>query len=263
MLGHVPTIPLLGLGSSFLLSLLGLLLDGEPRRAWLAHPLQAAGALTLLAAGVLHWRSGASAGYVLSHAGIGLALLGVLLEMRLPFALLRPAVAIHAAGDVLFLAGFALSLAYRVHAPPVVGWVFIAIAGLVSVYAAVVNLVVQISRLRDPRSGWRYRVLDVSAAGLKLKTLDGDVTLPWRHVEAVKPLDGRHLLLVLPAPLPQELRSAGLPVEDLRQSSEAPAGPDTPGPDRYALILHEQELGKAIPEASAAVARFVGQSSNP
>jgi hypothetical protein len=138
-----------------------------------------------------------------------------------------------------------------------VGWVFVGIAGAVSLYAAVSNAVLQVARLRNPQAGWRFRVLEVGDQDLLLKTPGGTARLRWSHVRALKSLDARRVLLVLPSPLPEELAGAGLPLEELRQAAEAPPPGAAPPPDAFGLVLHEQELGRPAAEAERLLARHV------
>ena len=76
------------------------------------------------------------------------------------------------------------------------------------------------------------------------------------NLGAVQRIDGRHLILVLPSPLPPELASSGLPLDELRRRT--PLAQEGSPPDQYGLILHEQEIGFALPEAERA---FRGQLS--
>ena len=160
-------------------------------------------------------------------------------------------------GDALFCAGVVAALVGRTLQPSTLGWVFIAMAGLLSLYAAVSNVALQLSRLRDPQAGWRFRVLGETEAGLNLKTPGSQLQIGWRHVEAVKELDARHLLLVLPSPLPLELRAAGLPLEDLRESAEALVPELAPPPEKFGFVLHEQELGRPICEAARSMSQRI------
>lgn len=257
-----PEIGLSWMGLAVLASVVGLLLDDglSPRRVTVGHVLQLYAAAVLAFAAVRQLVNGVDWPLPLAELGISFALLGLLLEMRLPYARLRLAVAVHGLGDALFVAGFVGGVVGRHLAPSLVGWVGIAIAGLVSCYAALVNLGLQASRLRDRKAGWRYRVLEVGADGLTLKTLDGSVMVQWTHVQGLRPLDARHLVMVLPSPLPPELVRAELPVEELRESEEPPGAEPSP-PARYALVLHEQELGAPIPDAEARLRPFVAASS--
>src|SRR5207302_5422121 len=100
--------------------------------------------------------------------GIGVISLGVLIEQRVRYAGLKPAIAVHALGDLLFIAGAALSpTRFSQEHVRAVGWVFIAIAGLLSGYAVISNLLLQLGRLRDPQAGWRFRVLGLDADALR------------------------------------------------------------------------------------------------
>jgi hypothetical protein len=251
------------MGPGLLGALVGLLLDDglSPRRVMLGHLSELYGGAVLALAAVRQLWAGVGWALPATELGIALALFGVLLEMRLPYARLRVAVAVHALGDVLFVAGFGGGVLGRQLHPSLVGWVGIAIAAAVSLYAALVNLGLQAFRLKDVRAGWRYRVLEVGADGLTLKALKGSVRVPWNAVQGMHALDARHLALVLPSPLPEEIERAGLPVEELRESDEELA-PGTPAaaPVKYALVLHEQELGATIPDAEARLRPFIRAS---
>lgn len=258
-----PEVGLSWMGPGVLGAVVGLLLDDglSPRRVLAGHLFQLYGAAMLVLAAVRQVVAGVAWPLPVMELGIALALFGVLLEMRLPYARLRAAVAVHVLGDALFVAGFAGGVLGRELHPSLVGWVGVGIAAAVSLYAALVNLGLQALRLRDVRAGWRYRVLEVGADGLTLRTLGAPVMVQWTHVQGMRALDARHLVLVLPSPLPEELRKARLPVEELRESEieEAP-GADPSAPARYALVLHEQELGSTIPEAEARLRPFVSSS---
>jgi hypothetical protein len=248
------------LGGWFVLLLVGLLLDsGEPgTRTSLGHLLQLGGVLALAVDVALLLPEGRTVFPIaLGEVGISLAAVGVLVEMRAPYAALRGAVATQVVGDVAFVAAFALCVLQRTETPSTIGWVFIGIAGLISLYAAISNAVLQIARLRNPQAGWRFRVLQVGDQDLLLKTPDGTARLSWSHIRALKALDARRVLLVLPSPLPQELTQAGLPLEELRQSAEAPPPGETPPPEAFGLILHEQELGRPAAEAERLLASHI------
>lgn len=258
-----PEVGLSWMGPGLLGALVGLLLDDglSPRRVMLGHLFELYGGAVLVLAAARQLLAGIAWALPSTELGIALALFGVLLEMRLPYARLRAAVAVHALGDALFVAGFVGGVLGRELKPSLVGWVGIGIAAAVSLYAALVNLGLQLFRLRDVRAGWRYRVLEVGADGLTLKTLKGSVMVPWGAVQGMHALDGRHLAVVLPSPLPKELEQAALPVEELRESDAEPApGEAPPPPAKYALVLHEQELGSTIPDAEARLRPFVSAS---
>ncbi|MFZ5472075.1 MAG: hypothetical protein ACOZIN_21810 [Myxococcota bacterium] len=244
------------LGAAFIVLVGGLLLDagepGSPRTA-AAHLLQATAVVMLLFTAVRHLviDGTSSLHLVLAEGGIAVASLGVLLEMRLSYAALRKGVAVQAAGDGLYLAAVGVSLVGRTETPSTIGWVFIAIAGLLGLYAAVTNLLLQFGRLKNPQAGWRFRVLELNETALRLKTPGGESRIELRHIESVKRLDERHLLLVLPSPLPPELKTSGLPFEELREGAEPVISETAPPPARYGFILHEQELGRALTDAEA------------
>lgn len=258
-----PEVGLSWMGPGLLGALVGLLLDDglSPRRVLLGHLFELYGGAVLAFAALRQLMAGVGWALPLTELGIGLALFGVLLEMRLPYAWLRAAVAVHALGDALFVAGFLKGVLGRELHPSLVGWVGVGIAGAVSLYAAVVNLGLQVFRLKDVRTGWRYRVLEVGVDGLALKTLKGSVVVPWSAVQGMHALDTRHLAVVLPSPLPPDIEKAGLPVEELRDSDAEPApGAPQAAPVKYALVLHEQELGSTIPGAEARFRPFVSAS---
>jgi hypothetical protein len=187
---------------------------------------------------------------ILAASGIAFAVLGVWLEIRIGFRALRAAVAIQAVGDLFYLSALAVAFWGRNQSPSTVGWTFIALAGLLSLYAAVYNLALQLRRLRHPQAGWRYRLMGSDGRGLRLKTPDGEALIAWSHLEAIRQLDPRHLILILPAPLPPEIAARSLPLEQLQR--EVGGLPDRP-PDRYGLILHEQELGAPLSIAEASI----------
>lgn len=243
------------LGAAFLCLAIGLLLDSgipEGPRTVAAHLLQAVGAsLLVVSAALLGALGTAGIHLALVEVGIALVAFGVLAEMRVDYAKLKAAVLLQVVGDLCYLAGAATAFWFRKGTPSTSGWVFIALAGLLGVYAAGANLALQIGRLRNLQAGWRFRVLGMDEGSLRLKTPGSEARIPWRHVEAVKKLDARHLLLVLPAPLPGELQATGLPFEELRTNAEALVPETAPPPDRYGFVLHEQELGMPLSQAEA------------
>ncbi len=248
-------VPVYGaLGTGFVLMLVGLLLDdgrGSPR-ARLGQLLQGMGVSFLFADVAILLPIGRPALHlVLAEAGIALAGLGVLMELRGRYQRLRLAAATQALGDLLYVCAFAYGLLGLQGTPSAVGWVFIAIAGLLGLYAAISNAVLQVARLKNPQAGWRFRVLGVGEGGLAVKTPGGEATIPWRHFQAVQRLDGRHLILILPAPLPEEVKRANLPMEELRTTAEELVPETAPPPDRYGFVLHEQELGRPLADAQA------------
>ena len=259
VLAGAPEVGLSWMGLGILLSVVGLLLDDGlgPWRVAAGHLVSLYGAVMLALAAARQLFSGVPWSLPAAALGIGLALLGVLLEMRLAYARLRVAVAVQALGDALFAAGFAGGVLGRELAPSLVGWVGIGLAGVISLYAAGANFLLQLARLRDAGAGWRYRVLGVGEGGLSLRTPGGPVVVQWAHIQGMRSLGARQLLLVLPSPLPEELARADLPVEELRESDRAQQ-PEVSAPDRYALVLHEQELGGPVPEAEARLRPFVG-----
>ena len=233
-------------GISDLVMLIGLLLDVE-------HPgLRAAGARLLQAAGVaLALAAAATAArsppFALAQAGIALAVLGVLAEMLTAYGALRFAISAQAAGDAFYIIGFAIALVVRARPPSSQGWVFIALTGALSVFAAAYNLQLQVRRLCNLQAGWRFRVLS-AAPILRLRTPSGEAQISWSDVRAVQRLDRRRLLLVLPAPLPPELAGSGLPFDELTRAY-APSDPAKSEPEQYGFVLHEQEIGRALPRA--------------
>ncbi len=250
------------LATGFLLALIGLLLDQNDRRdsfrSIAAHGLQATAAAMLfydaawlVSAGAVH--------LALGELAIVLVLVGLLIEMRMPYRWLKTAIATQALGDVLFLAGAGVAVVGRSGRQSVVGWVFIGIAGALGLYAAISNLALQVARLRNRQAGWRFRVLSVDDAGIQVKTPQGQAQIPWRVVEAVQRLDDRQVLLVLPSPLPPELKGAGLPLEELRIDAEPLVGEHVPPPDRYGLVLHEQELGQPVDDAQSLLAGYLSR----
>jgi hypothetical protein len=240
-------------GAAFLLILVGLLLDpGLPgARASIGHLLQAVGV-------VFAWADVASSAawslsFALAQAGVALAVMGILFEMRVGFGAVRLAIGLQACGDALYVAGFAAAVIARAKTPSGVGWAYLSLSGAVSLFAAFYNLSLQIRRLADLQTGWRYRVRRLDASGLSLKTPAGETRIDWGWVSAVQRLDGRHLIIVLPSPLPFELASSGLPLDELRRGSEVKGAEEGVAPEQYGLILHEQEIGRALPDAEKAI----------
>ncbi len=235
--------------AGFLLSLVGLLLDlGQPGpRAMAAHAMQGLGIAALSAAGIATAAGSLPAG--LAEMGIALAMAGVLFEMMAGFGRLRLSIAVQLLGDGLYAAAFVLALLTRTRSPSPGGWVFIALAGGLSLFAALYNLGFQMRRIVNPTAGWRYGVSSLSEAGIGLRTPRGEARIRWEHVTAVERLDGRHLILILPSPLPPELQGSELPLEELRQGAPGAGPPEGTLPDRYGFILHEQEFGRPLPDA--------------
>lgn len=236
-------------GAGFLLSLVGLLLDlGQPGpRAKAAHAMQGLGIAALSAAGIATAASSLPA--ALAEMGIALAMVGVLFEMTAGFGVLRLGIAIQLLGDGLYAAAFVFALLARTRAPSPGGWVFVSLAGALSLFAALYNFGFQLRRIRNPTAGWRYGVSSLTEAGIRLRTPSGEARIPWEHVKAVERLDGRHLILILPSPLPPELQGSELPLEELRQAAPGAGPPESTLPDRYGFILHEQEFGRPLPDA--------------
>ena len=243
------------LGMALLASGLGLLLDVESGgiRSAVAHLVQGVGVAWLLATVVRGLALGEAPPHlILAASGIAFAVLGVWLEIRIGFRALRAAVAIQAVGDLLYISALAVAFLGRNQSPSTVGWTFIALAGLLSLYAAVYNLALQLRRLRHPQAGWRYRLVGSDGRGLRFQTPEGEAVIAWSHLEAIRQLDPRHLILILPAPLPPEIAATSLPLEQLQREAGATGFPDRP-PDRYGLILHEQELGAPLSMAEASI----------
>ena len=247
-------------GLADLTMLIGLLLDVDQPgpRAGLARLVQAAGVVLAFAAVVT---AAGSPAFALAQAGIALAVLGVLFEMSSGYRALRLGVASQAVGDVLYLVGFGLAIALRARAPSSRGWVFIALVGVISVLTAAYNLQLQLRRLRDRQAGWRYRVLSATGPSLRLRTPSGEAEIQWSQVRSVQRLDRRHLLLILPAPLPPSLAQSGLPLDELRRADVDPDAASIP--DQYAFILHEQEIGRALPGAEEEFRRLAASFKGP
>jgi hypothetical protein len=247
------------LGVAFFSILIGLLLDGGRTdfRSRAGRWLQWAGILLLLyATGAAVAAGAAEPHFLLAQWGIALAVLGSVLEQLLDYRLLRLAIAVQAGGDLLYLSGFAVALALRNQRPSAVGWTFIALATALGVFASLYNLILQLRRMKNRQAGWRYRVAGQEIEGLLLKTPSGETLIPWRQVQTIQRIDRRHLIFVLPAPLPGSLSGSDLPWEELYSSAE-PASEASARPDRYGLILHEQELGCGLSEAERSLARHL------
>ncbi len=259
LLERLLPMPIYGaLVTGFLLTLVGLLLDDgqASTRAKLGQLLQGMGVAFLFTDALLLLPTGGKGFHLaLAESGIAFAVLGVLVEMRGRYGVLRTAAGLQILGDLLYVAAFVFGLLGRRGEISAVGWTFIAIAGSLGLYAALSNLLLQLSRVRNPQAGWRYRVLRVSEQGLAVKTPQGEATIDWRHVQSVERIDGRHLILILPSPLPEEMKRTGLPVEELRLSEEELVPETAPPPERYGFILHEQELGRPLAEAQALLQR--------
>lgn len=253
------------LGSAFLCLVAGLMFD-EGRsgtRANVALVLQGMGVALLVWTAVTDALASGAIPLVAGELGIALTVLGLLGEMRLPYRTLRMAIAFHAVGDVVFLGALISAFVSRNQTPSVTGWIFIVIAAAVSGYAALANLLLQLGRLRDLKAGWRYRVLAFDSDALRMKTLEGEARVPWSAVEQLQRLDDRHLLLVLPSPLPAGLSAAQLPLEELRPNAEPSAADETSPPARYALIFHEQELGAALDSAERVLREHLPRLARP
>jgi hypothetical protein len=241
-------------GAAFAAAVAGLFLDSgrqEDFRSQLGQLLQALAMVALAVEGILWSQLGwGSAHLWLSSFGVSLCLLGLLLEMRTDYRWLRFSVCIHAAGDALFLLAAAVGFLGREGVPSASGWVFIALAGGLGVYAASVNLALQLSRALNLKAGWRLRVFSWGREELVLSRGKSKISVPWAQVEAVTSLDGRHLVLVLPSPPPVALVEGGLPLDELRADEVSP-------PQKYGLTLHEQEVGMPVLRARALFDAFV------
>jgi len=237
------------LGAGLLLVGVSLLLDsGEPGiRSRIAHLMGLIGGAILLAAVV---RAGqVPAHFLLAQIGVCLAVVGLVLELELAYRYLRAAAAIQALGDVLYLGAFGSAILERAQAPSRAGWIFIGLIGSLAVYAAVSNLVLQLRRLKNPQAGWRFRVIGQDGQSLRLGTPAGEVGIRWSDIQAIRRLDLRQLVLVLPSPLPERLASKALPLEELR-ANPGIVDPNV-APERYGLVLHEQEIGMPLADAEA------------
>ena len=245
---------------SDLLILVGLLLDVDYSsiKAAAARVLQAVGVVLGFAAAVAAAPS--SPALALAEAGIAFAVLGVLLEMVMGYGALRAAVASQGLGDAVYIAGFTWAIAIRGQAPSLRGWVFIALVGAISVFAAAYNLQLQLRRLRNLQAGWRYRVLSAGGPLLRLGTPSGEAQIPWSDVRAVERFDGRHLALFLPNPLPTQLADSALPVDELKRRE--PASRESLEPVQFAVILHEQEIGRALPQAEMEFRRLAARAKS-
>lgn len=240
------------LGAGLLLVGVALLLDnGEPGlRSRMTHAMGLIGGATLLVAVVRSFTEGQlPLHFLLAQLGVCLAVIGLILELELAYRHLRAAVAIQTLGDAFYLGAFGSAILGRAQAPSRAGWIFIGLIGSLAVYAALSNLVLQLKRLKNPQAGWRFRVIGEDAQALRLATPAGEVGIDWSDIQAVRRLDRRQLVLVLPSPLPPFLASKALPLEELR-SDPGIVDPNV-APDRYGLILHEQEIGLPLADAEA------------
>ncbi len=252
------------LGAGLLLVGVSLLLDnGETGvRSRLSHAIGLIGGATLLAAVVLSARAGPlPLHFLLAQLGVCLAVVGLVLELELAYRHLRVAVSIQAVGDALYLGAFGFAILDRAQVPSRAGWVFIALIGSVAVYAAFSNLVLQLKRLKNPQAGWRFRVIGQDAQALRLGTPAGEVGIDWSDIEAIRRLDRRQLVLVLPSPLPDLLARKSLPLEELR-ADPGVVDPNV-APERYGLVLHEQEIGLPLADAEAGLGARLSSSNRP
>jgi len=250
------------LGAGLLLVGLALLLDnGEPGvRSHLSHAMALLGATVLLGAVVRSLAAGSSTThFALAQIGICLAVVGLVLELELPYLQLKTAIAVQGLGDLLYLGAFASGISQRTQTPSTTGWVFILLIGALGIYAAFSNLVLQLKRLRNPQAGWRFRVIGQDERALRLVTPSGEIGIHWSEIEGVRRLNGRQLLLVLPSPLPELLADKGLPVEELH-TEPGIVDPRIP-PERYGLILHEQEIGLSLSDAESRLGAHLATSN--
>jgi hypothetical protein len=250
------------LGAGLLLVGVSLLLDnGEAGvRSRMSHAMGLIGGALLLAAVVRSARAGElPLHFLLAQLGVFLAVVGLVLELELAYGHLRAAVSIQALGDALYLGAFGLAILDRAQIPSRAGWVFIGLIGSVAVYAAFSNLVLQLKRLKNPQAGWRFRVIGQDAQALRLGTPAGEVGIDWSDIEAVRRLDRRQLVLVLPSPLPDLLARKALPLDELR-TDPGVADPNV-APERYGLVLHEQELGLPLADAEAGLGARLSSSN--
>jgi hypothetical protein len=250
------------LGAGLLLVGVSLLLDnGESgARSRVSHAIGLIGGATLLTAVAVSIRAGAlPLHFLLAQLGVCLAVVGLVLELELAYRHLRTAISIQAVGDALYLGAFGPAIFDRAQVPSRAGWIFIGLIGSVAVYAAFSNLVLQLKRLKNPQAGWRFRVIGQDAQALRLGTPAGEVGIDWSDIEAVRRLDRRQLVLVLPSPLPDPLARKDLPLEALR----ADPGIVDPkvAPERYGLILHEQEIGLPLADAEAGLGARLSRSN--
>jgi len=218
------------------------------------------GATVLLGGVVRSAAAGNSAThFALAQLGIGLTVAGLVLELELPYPRLKTAIVVQAFGDLLYLGAFASAISGRTQRPSAAGWVFIILIGALAIYAAFSNLVLQLKRLSNPQAGWRFRVVGQDERALRLVTPSGEIGIHWSEIEGVKRLNGRQLLLVLPSPLPEPLAGKGLPVEELRAEPSI-VDPRIP-PERYGLILHEQEIGLPLTDAESRLRAHLATSN--
>jgi len=102
-------------------------------------------------------------------------------------------------------------------------------------------------------------VIGQDQQALRLGTPAGEVSIGWSDIQAVRRLDRRQLVLVLPSPLPELLAKTDLPLEELR-TNPGIVDPNV-APERFGLILHEQELGLPLADAEAGLVARLSSSN--
>lgn len=246
--------PASALGLAFILLIVGLFLDEGTHslRSLGSRLLQASAAACLLVAAAGHLQGQATVPLGLAELGILLTSVGVLLELMLSLRWLKMAVAVHALGDLVFVVAAVLAATARNAVPSKIGWVFIALVGSLSLYAAASNLILQLARLRRVSAGWRFSVTKFEPS-LQLRTPRGLIELPRTLIESVSPLDARQLLIVLGSSLPGDLTRSGLPVEEL--VSKPGDGEGRKDSKRLGIVFHEQELGFPVAIARRKIQR--------